>query len=207
MNKKLNGLYVITDEKIYPGRRHSEIAEAALKGGAGIIQIRDKDASDRYFYEEALKIRNLCDKYNAIFIVNDRIHIAMAVNADGVNAGQRDLPCREIRRLLGKDKIIGISASDLNEAVEAEKEGADYIGFGPIFPTETKLDYECITGIETLQKVRDKVKIPIASIGGINQSNIEKIKDISDMICVVSCVVMSEDMEKTVSLLCDKCKK
>lgn len=192
--KKLKGLYVITDEYICPGKSHEEIAEEALKGGAGIIQLRDKNISDRLFYEKGLIIKDLCRQYNALFIVNDRVHIALALDADGVNVGQKDLLCSAVKKILGKDKIVGISASTFEEALQAEKDGADYIGFGPVFPTETKTDCECISNTDILDKVKKTVKIPVAAIGGINAGNIKSVN--ADMICVVSAVVCEKDMKK-----------
>lgn len=200
----MKGLYVITDEELFKGRTHLEIALSALKGGAKIIQLRDKKSSDRYFYESAKKIKKLCEMYNAKFIINDRIHICLAVDADGVNVGQNDLPCNIVRNILGKDKIIGISCSTYEEAVLAEKEGADYIGLGPIFSTNTKTDYECITGLDLITKLKKEIKIPIAAIGGINKDNISMVKENgADMLCVVSAVVNDKNMEEATKNLID----
>lgn len=203
---KLQGLYVITDEYICKGKKHREIAESALKGGAKIIQLRDKNCSDRYFYEAGLKIKELCKEYGAVFIVNDRVHIALALDADGVNVGQSDLPCYVVKEILGKNKIVGISASTIEEAVQAEKDGADYIGFGPVFPTETKKDCECVSGLEILKQVKESVNVPVAAIGGINKNNIGVVSETgADMCCVVSAVVcennMTEATENLVKLI------
>ena len=193
---KLEGIYVITDESLVEKRSHSQIAEAALLGGASVIQLRDKSCTDRYFYYEALKIRKLTKKHNATFIINDRVHIAKAVNADGVNCGQGDLSCKIIRKILGKKAIIGISCSSIEEAVEAEAEGANYIGFGPIFPTSTKTGCSKEIGLEMIPKVKNTVKIPIASIAGINKDNIHLVaQQGSQMACVVSAVVTSQNMQ------------
>lgn len=201
----MKGLYVITDEELYKGRTHLEIALSALKGGAKIIQLRDKNSSDKYFYEAALKIKKFCELYKAKFIINDRIHICLAVNADGVNVGQNDLPCSVVREILGKDKIIGISCSTYDEAILAEKEGADYIGLGPIFSTNTKTDYECITGLELISKLKKEINIPIAAIGGINKDNILEVKDKgADMLCVVSAVVNEKNVEDATKELVEK---
>jgi len=193
----LKGLYVITDETLYKGRTHADIAKSALEGGANIIQIRDKNCNDRYFYEQALEIKKMTKAYNAIFIVNDRIHIAIAVDADGINCGQKDLPCSVVKELLGKDKIIGISCSSVEMAIKAQEDGADYIGLGPIFSTTTKVDCDKTTGLEMIKNVKSHIKIPVAAIGGINSSNINLVGEYgSDMACVVSCVVCADDMIK-----------
>ena len=200
----MKGLYVITDEYICPGKSHADIAEAALLGGAKIIQLRDKKASDRYFYETGLKIKELCRKHKALFIINDRIHIAMALDADGVNAGQSDLPCSVIKKLLGPGRIVGISASTYEEAIEAERDGADYIGFGPVFSTQTKTDCSCISGLSLLEKVARDVSVPVAAIGGIDRYNIKDIASAgADMACVVSAVVKAENMTESAKELAD----
>ena len=203
---KLEGIYVITDESLVNGRMHNQIAEAALLGGANIIQLRDKSCTDKHFYYEALKIRELTKKYSAIFIINDRVHIAKAVNADGVNCGQGDLSCKVIRDLLGEKAIIGISCSSIEEAIKAETEGANYIGFGPIFPTCTKTGCLKEIGLEMISKVKNTVKIPIASIAGINKDNIHLVAQHgSHMACVVSAVVTSQNMQKTTKELVEIC--
>ena len=145
---RISGLYVITDEDLCPGRTHIEIARAALAGGARIIQIRDKRASDRKFYDDALRLRGLTEEAGALFFVNDRVDIAAAVGADGINVGQSDIPVEVVRGLLGNDAIIGVSADCLEQAIRAQDDGADYIGFGPVFPTGTKLDAGPISGLD-----------------------------------------------------------
>ena len=203
--KELKGLYVITDETLIEGKKHKNIAEKALKGGAKIIQLRDKKCSDLYFFKTARRIKELCDKYNATFIVNDRVHIAMAVEADGVNIGQNDLPLTVVRKLLGPDKIIGVTVKSVEDALLAEKQGADYLGVGPVFSTQTKLDAGCVIGPDFIKELKETVKIPIAAIGGINDKNIEKVVEAgSDMICVISAVVCAEDTEKATMDLVSK---
>ncbi|MBQ7257668.1 MAG: thiamine phosphate synthase [Abditibacteriota bacterium] len=207
--KELKGLYVITDETLIEGRKHKTIAEKALKAGAKIIQLRDKYCSDLYFFKTARRIKELCDKYNGIFIINDRIHIAMAVDADGVNIGQNDLPLPQVRKLLGPDKIIGVTCKSVDDAVLAEKQGADYLGVGPIFSTQTKLDAGAVIGPDFIKELKENVGIPIAAIGGINERNIDSVvKTGADMICVISAVVCAEDPEQaTLDLVSKLIKK
>lgn len=191
----IQGLYVITDEEIFPGRSHVEIARAALDGGAKIIQLRDKSASDRHFYEAAVEIRRLTREAGALFFVNDRIHIAKAIDADGVNVGQSDMPVHAVRKVLGNNMIIGQSADGLEQALQAERDGADYVGFGPVFPTSTKLDAGPVSDLDTLKQVCEGVSIPVVAIGGIGLSNIASVAANGvHSAAVVSAVVCADDM-------------
>lgn len=192
---RLSGLYVITDEEICPGRSHIEIAKAALAGGAKIIQIRDKYASDRKFFEDACIIREMTEEAGALFFVNDRVDIAAAVGADGINIGQTDMPINVARELLGQETIIGVSADCLEQAIKAHEDGADYIGFGPIFTTTTKLDAGLVSGLETLRKVCREISLPIVAIGGIGLTNIGSVAaNGAACAAVVSAVVCAPDM-------------
>ena len=193
--KQLTGIYVITDEELSPGKTHAEIAAAALEGGARIIQIRDKTASDRKFFEDALEIRQLTKNAGALFFINDRVHIAAAVGADGINIGQNDLPIAAAREILGKETIIGVSAETIEQAIQAEKDGADYVGFGPVFPTSTKLDAGPVSGLDILKQVCKNVKIPVVAIGGICLGNIASVS-LTNAACaaVVSAIVCADDM-------------
>ena len=191
----LNGLYVITDEELSFGRTHVEIARAAIAGGARLIQIRDKSADDRAFYEAALAIRKLANDAGALFFVNDRVHIAAAVGADGVNVGRTDLPVSAVRAILGPKAIIGFSCDSIDQALDAEKLGADYIGFGPVFPTSTKLDAGPVSGVETLRQVCKRVSLPVVAIGGISASNIAEVASAgAACAAVVSAIVCAENM-------------
>jgi thiamine-phosphate pyrophosphorylase len=160
-------LCVITDEVLCP----VTLAEAALKGGAAMIQLRHKTASGSQLFSWAVEIRHLCQHYKALCIINDRVDIALASKADGVHLGQQDMPARAARKLLGATYIIGVSASSPEEALRAEKEGADYIGFGHIYPTSSKLKKHSPLGTEILQKTAALVSLPIIAIGGINIEN------------------------------------
>lgn len=194
--KQISGLYVITDEEVFPGRTHVEIAKAAIEGGAKLIQIRDKHISDRKFYEAALTIRKLCSDNDVVFFVNDRVHIAAAAGADGVNVGQTDLPVEAVRTILGPDAIIGQSCESVEMAVRAWKDGADYVGFGPIYTTSTKLDAGPASGIEILKQVCKAVPIPVVAIGGISMANIGEVASAgAHSAAVVSAVVCAKDMK------------
>ena len=191
----LKGLYVITDEELSPGRTHVEIARAALDGGARLIQIRDKNGSDRAFYEAALAIRKLVSEAGALFFVNDRVDIAAAVGADGANVGQTDLPMSAARAILGPKAIIGVSCDCLEQAIRAEAEGADYVGYGLVFPTSTKLDAGPVSGLETLREVCARVALPVVAIGGICASNIAEVASAgAACAAVISAIVCADDM-------------
>ncbi len=160
-------LCVITDEAFCP----LSLAKQALKGGAAIIQLRHKHASGNQLFLWAVEICKLCHEHHALCIINDRVDIAMASKADGVHLGQQDMPIAAARQLLGEHRIIGISASSLHEAMQAENDGADYIGFGHIFPTSSKeKDYSPL-GPETLRQATALLSLPIIAIGGINHEN------------------------------------
>ena len=200
---RLSGLYVITDEELCPGRTHIQIAEAALAGGAKIIQIRDKHASDRKFYEVALRMRDMTERAGAMLFVNDRVDIAASIGADGVNIGQTDIPVDVARALLGDGVIIGVSTDTLEQAISARDDGADYIGFGPIFATTTKLDAGPVSGLDVLRKVCREISLPVVAIGGINLENIGSVAA-SGAACaaVVSAVVCAPDMVSAAKGLC-----
>lgn len=199
---RISGLYVITDERFCPGRTHVDIARDALAGGAKIIQIRDKHASDRKFYDDALCLRELTEKTGALFFVNDRVDIAAAVGADGINIGQNDIPVEIVRGLLGDSAIIGVSAASLEQAVRAQDDGADYIGFGPVFVTNTKSDAGPVSGLEVLRRVCHEVSLPVVAIGGIGLANIGSVAA-SGAACaaVVSAVACAEDMTAATAAL------
>jgi thiamine-phosphate pyrophosphorylase len=160
-------LCVITDEAFCP----VTLAEKALKGGAAMIQLRHKTASGSQLFSWAVEIRNLCHQYHALCIINDRVDIALASEADGVHLGQQDMPARAARKLMGKMGIIGVSASSPEEARQAEQDGANYIGFGHIYPTSSKLKEFAPLGPEILRKTAALISLPIIAIGGINNDN------------------------------------
>ncbi|MEK6891998.1 MAG: thiamine phosphate synthase, partial [Nanoarchaeota archaeon] len=168
------GLYFITDSKLTKKTVIDDV-KSAIKSGVKIIQYREKEAPIKQMLEKAKEIKKLCQKNSVIFLVNDRIDIALAADADGVHLGQGDARYETARKLLGKNKIIGLTAHNVKESVEAEKLGADYIGLSPIFSTSTKADAGKACGTEMITQVKKYVKIPIVAIGGINESNIGQV--------------------------------
>lgn len=185
----LKGLYVLTDASL-SGCSHIETALELLKGGARIIQLRDKKMPSGAYYETALEIRKICSHFNALFIVNDRVDVAVACGADGVHLGQDDLAALDSRKIIGSGLIMGISTHSIGEAVRAEEEGADYIGFGPVFRTETKEVACSPQGLTRLAEIRSRVKIPIAAIGGIGVLDAcDTLKAGADMIAVASALL------------------
>jgi thiamine-phosphate pyrophosphorylase len=183
-------LCVITDEALCP----VTLAEQALKGGAAMIQLRHKTASGSQLLVWAVEIQKLCQQYQALCIINDRVDIALASKADGVHLGQQDLPARAARKLLGETAIIGVTASSLKEALQAEQDGADYIGFGHIYPTHSKLKESSPLGLDILQKTAALVSLPILAIGGINQENAASVISCgASGIAVISAVSRAND--------------
>jgi len=197
------GLYVITTES--KERSHIDVAKAAIEAGISIIQYRDKNSSSKILFERAKELRKLTESSDALLIINDRIDIAIAINADGVHLGQDDIYLDVARKILGYDYIIGISATSYDEAIAASKSGADYIGLGPIFPTPSKVDAAPPIGIEGLVEVRQDVKIPIVAIGGITAENIEGVVLAgADGIAVISAVASAPNMVEAAKLLKQK---
>ncbi|MGB8001237.1 MAG: thiamine phosphate synthase [Anaerobacillus sp.] len=195
-------LYVITGEEFHPGRDVIEVMEEAILGGADIIQLRDKTNSKRIVLEKARKLRELTRKYDIPFIVNDHIDIALAVDADGIHLGQDDLPLDLARQLVGEDKIIGISTHRIQEAREAERGGADYIGAGPVFPTNSKNDVVDPVTTAYLKEVASEISIPFVAIGGIKLHNVAEVVNAGGgRICLISEVVGSEDVKRTCEAL------
>jgi thiamine-phosphate pyrophosphorylase len=194
----LGGLCFITDRKACK-LSYEEMTLKVLKAGVKWVQYRDKRRSRRKIYEESIRLRKITKEFNAVFIVNDHADISLAVNADGVHLGQDDLPIGEARKIIGKDKIIGISTHNLEQAIEAEKEGADYIGFGPVFHTVTK-DAGIPKGTETLQKIKSQVQIPVVAIGGINLKNCRSVLDTGVDAIAVASAILSGDIKNNVKI-------
>ena len=190
-------LYLVTDRGISRGRTTIQIVEAALRGGVTCVQLREKTCSTREFITQALSIKDHLKRYNVPLIINDRVDIALAVNADGVHLGQSDMPIETAKAILKDSMIIGISAESLKNAVQAEKDGADYIGVGSIYATSTKTDTASPLGLEGLREIRRSVKIPLVGIGGLNRENAgEVINNGADGVAVVSAIVCADDPEK-----------
>jgi thiamine-phosphate pyrophosphorylase len=192
----LGGLCFITDRKACK-LSCEEMTLKVLGAGLKWVQYRDKEKSRREIYEEAIRLRKLTKDFNAVLIVNDYADIALAVDADGVHLGQDDLPIRETRKIMGSNKIIGISTHSLEQAKEAEKDGADYIGFGPVFHTVTK-DVGSPKGTDMLQEIKRHVQIPVIAIGGINLENIKLVLDTGvDAVAVASAILSGDIIENT----------
>ena len=168
-------LYAVTDRHWTGEKPLSEQVKEALEGGATMLQIREKTLSDAEFEQEALELQKICRDFNVPFIVNDNVALAARIGADGVHVGQDDMNVEEARRLIGKDKILGVSAQTVEEAVLAEKQGADYLGVGAVFPTGSKFDAIEVPH-ETLKEICRAVKIPVVAIGGITKDNLEELK-------------------------------
>jgi thiamine-phosphate pyrophosphorylase len=178
-------LYLVTDRGLARGRTTFEIVSAAVQGGATVVQLREKDCSTRDFIEQALSIKEFLKDRGVPLIINDRVDVAQAVEADGVHLGQTD-----------DLMIIGISAESLEDAIEAEKGGADYLGVSPIYATPTKTDTAAPLGLEGLQEIRKAVKLPLIGIGGLNKDNAtEVIRNGADGVAVVSAIVAADDPE------------
>ena len=200
-------LYIITDSTLSRGRSHQEVCARAIQGGATAIQLRDKIAGTRQLYEAALQIRELTRQARpqVLFIVNDRVDIALAVDADGVHLGDDDLPIREARRLLGPEKIIGASAANPQDAGRAEAEGAGYLGVGAIYETRsTKPDAGAPIGPGAISSVKPHTSLPIVGIGGVNHTNAwEVIAAGADGVAVISDVVSAPDIAEAARKLKD----
>jgi len=189
-------LYVITDEKVSRGRSHLQVAEAAILGGADVLQLRDKEASSGLLYRVALQLRKLTRDAKVPFIVNDRLDIALAADADGVHVGQADLPASVVRRILGPGKILGVSVDTVEEAILAEKDGADYLGVSPVFEARgTKPDAGVPLGVDRIAQIRRHCRLPIVAIGGIDAENARKVREAgADAAAVISAIVAADDI-------------
>jgi len=187
-------LYLVTDRFLSGGRPLEKIVRESVAGGVTAVQLREKDAGTRQFLEQAFTLRQAAAELGVPFMVNDRLDIALACRADGVHLGQEDMPCDLARRIAGADMIIGVSVSTVDEAVEAEAQGADYLGVGPLFATATKPDALPATGLEVLGEIHRIVRVPLVGIGGINDTNAgDVIRAGADGIAVVSAIIASPD--------------
>lgn len=194
-------LYLCTDRNLNPNIEKA--VALAIKGGVTVVQLREKNCTSLEFFEVGTRIKKLTDEKNIPLIVNDRIDIAQAIDAAGVHIGQTDLPCEVARKILGAEKIIGVSVSTVEEAIKAENDSANYLGVGAMFATNTKTDAKLVT-LDTLKKIRQAVKIPIVAIGGINLETVEKIKPAKiDGVAVVSAILAAENPEVAAKNLLD----
>jgi thiamine-phosphate pyrophosphorylase len=191
----LAGLYVILDPTVRPGRPLTEVLDAAAAGGARIFQYRNKTASMKDAYDEAMSLRTRAKKLGVLFLVNDRCDLALAIDADGVHLGQSDLPYLSARRLLGPEKRIGVSTHTAGQVRDADRLSPDYIGFGPIFAPVSKTDHDPVVGIEGLRNIRALTSLPVFAIGGIQAQHVRPLMDAgANGIAVVSAVVGASDV-------------
>jgi thiamine-phosphate pyrophosphorylase len=192
MSETFKGYYFITDARLSRAGNISDVI-SAISCKVSVVQYRNKDAETREMYYEARRLGQLCREAGAAYLINDRVDIALSVDADGVHLGQSDMPFAAARRLLGPDKIIGLTVHNLAEALEGERLGADYLGVSPIFSTATKPDAGKPAGISLIEQIRRKVSLPLIAIGGINHSNARQVVAAgADGLCAISCVVASE---------------
>lgn len=188
-------LYLVTDRGLMSSATIEESVELAVRGGCTMVQLREKDASSLEFYETARKVRDITARLHVPLIINDRIDIALAADADGVHIGQDDLPADVVRRIVGPDRIVGVSAGNLAEALAAAEAGADYLGVGAMYSTGTKTDAG-ITAMAELHRIRKAVSLPIVVIGGINKDTVPQFYGTGiDGLAVVSAIVAQSDVE------------
>ena len=200
-------LYAVTDSSWLNGRSLAQDVEDVLKAGATFIQLREKNADYDQMLKLAKEIKALTDKYHVPFVIDDNIDVAVAVDADGVHVGQSDTEAKKAREILGENKIVGVSAGNLKEALEAEKNGADYLGIGAMFPTDTKKDHTDIT-FEEAKKITESVNIPVVAIGGINKNNILQLKGTGvDGVAVISAIFAQDDRYKAAKELLELSKE
>lgn len=204
-------LYLVTDRQLMSCDSLTEAVEQAILGGCTMIQLREKELPSLEFYNQAVAVKQVTERYHIPLIINDRIDIAMAVQAAGVHIGQHDLPAATVRKVIGENMLLGVSASSIAEAIQAQQDGADYLGVGAMFPTGTKTDAESVS-MEELQKIRVAVSLPIVVIGGINKGNAGRFKPMGiDGLAVVSAIIAQSDIKAAAAelkdLFCGKEKK
>jgi len=202
--ERVSGLYVVLDRKFLVGRDEVDVARQIIESGARVIQLRDKQSKKGELLLVAQRLRELCSQTGVIFIINDYLDLAMAVDADGLHVGQEDLPLSIIRKELPIDRIVGCSVKTLSQAKEAQTEGADYIAVGSIFPTTTKRE-ATVVGVDMLKELKRTVSTPVVAIGGINQNNVDEVVAAgADAIAVISAVLGGEDVKGAVRKLVAK---
>lgn len=193
---ELRGLYVIIDPEVAAGRDEVEVARQALAGGARLIQLRDKRREKGVQLPIARALRGLCQEHEALFIVNDHVDLALAVEAHGVHVGQKDLPVSAVRRLVPREMLVGCSTNNPEEASRAEADGADYVSVGRLFPTGSKADTRPAT-TETLRAVKAAMSLPVCAIGGIDETTIDEVVAAgADIAAVIAAVVAAPDVRE-----------
>ncbi len=190
-------LYLVTDSRLVGHRPLSEVVAAAIRGGAGVVQYREKSLNTRLMVESAAILQRVCRQLGAVFFVNDRLDVALAVDADGVHLGQNDMPVRLARRLLGREKLLGVSIQDTRTMDDAVNEGADYLSLSPVFATPTKPDHEEPLGLERVRALAGRSPLPVVAIGGINRTNVAAVMRAGvHGVCVISAVLGAPDPEQ-----------
>ncbi|MCD8188299.1 MAG: thiamine phosphate synthase [Ruminococcus sp.] len=201
LNKENMLLYAATDRRWLGDKTLASQVEKSIEGGVTCIQLREKELDDEEFLNEALEIKKICNKYNVPFIINDNVEVALKCGADGIHVGQSDMNAGSLRRLVGEEMIIGVSAGTVDEALEAAANGADYIGTGSVFVTSTKDDADHVT-YDTLKEICSAVEIPVVAIGGITRENIQELQGSGvDGIAVVSALFAQEDIKSAAAEL------
>jgi thiamine-phosphate pyrophosphorylase len=195
----LHGLYVILDPSVYPARLLRDVLVQSAAAGAKIFQYRNKMASMKEAYADALVLRKAAEQTGVLFIINDRCDLALAVDADGVHLGQDDLPIEHARAVMGPDKLLGLSTHNVDQVKEANRLKPDYIGFGPIFTPGSKQDHDPVVGLEGLRRVRPLTTLPMFAIGGINVDQVRAIRQAgAEGIAVISAVLKATDVKQAV---------
>lgn len=194
-------LYLVTDRNVLNGRDFLKSLEQGIIGGASVVQLREKNISSLEFYNLAVEVKKLTEKNNIPLIINDRVDIALAIGADGVHVGQTDLPANIVRKIIGKNKILGISTASLEEAKKAMNDGADYIGVGALFPTVTKTDTRKVS-LDQLKCIKEHINIPIVGIGGINELNVKSVIETGvDGAAIASAILSKANIKETAEKL------
>ncbi|MCR5217486.1 thiamine phosphate synthase [Treponema sp.] len=207
LNRDSLALYAVTDRHWTQNKSLYEQVKESLEGGVTMVQLREKNISEEDFKKEALELKKLCSSYKVPFVINDNVLLAKETDADGVHIGQSDMELIKARQLLGKDKIIGVSAQTLEEALEAQENGADYLGVGAVFNTSTKDDAIYVSP-ESLKEICSKVKIPVVAIGGINQQNLSLLKKSGIAgAAIISAIFSAPDIKEACSNLLKKIKE
>ena len=189
-------LYAVTDRHWLSGRSLTEVVKKSLDGGVTFVQLREKELDEETFLKEALEIKELCSRYNVPFVINDNVELAKKIDADGVHVGQSDMEAGDVRAMLGPDKRIGVSAQTVEQAILAEKRGADYLGVGAVFKTGSKADADDVS-FETLKAICEAVSIPVIAIGGITLENVKELSGSGICgIAVISAIYAADDIKK-----------
>lgn len=200
-NKEIMLLYAVTDRAWTGKQTLMEQVEDAIKGGVTCVQLREKELEDEAFLAEAIEMKEICSRYHVPFIINDDVEVAIKCGADGIHVGQKDMEAGNVRALVGKNMMIGVSVQTVEQALAAQNAGADYLGVGAVFTTTTKLDANAVSH-KTLKEICETVSIPVVAIGGINKSNILELSDTGvDGVALVSAIFAAEDIKSECVLL------